>query len=94
MFCFRLCGVVLWGQEQTDKSRVWEEARCHEQRAAETTGGSEGACSSTEEPVTVRETAEETAAGSGGNEKKQSERHWNMLNHRYNTKYVMIYSAS
>ena len=68
----RFSGVWHRGEGQEDQSRIREEAELHEQRAAEAAVGSEGARSPAEEPVAVRETAQEAPAGRHRNEEDQS----------------------
>lgn len=62
-----------WHRRQVsqDQGWIWEEAERHEQRASEAPVGSEGACPSAEEPIAVRETAEEASDGRGGNEEDE-----------------------
>ncbi len=51
-------------ESKEDKVRIREEVELHEQGDAETAVGTEGTCTPSEEPITVRETAEEVTAGS------------------------------
>lgn len=56
------------GQSSQNQGWVWKETERHEQGASEAAVGTEGARSPAEEPITVRETAEEASDGCGRNE--------------------------
>lgn len=65
---FSLGGERHGGQSSQDQGWIWEEAECHEQRAAEAAVGSEGARPPAQEPITVWEAAEEASDGCGRDE--------------------------
>lgn len=67
----RFSGERLGGQGSQDQGRIREEAERHEQGAPEAPLGSEGARPPAEEPITVREAAEEAADGRGGDEEDE-----------------------
>lgn len=73
LFLLRFSWVRNGGKGQKNQSGIWEEAELHEQGVAEAAVSSEGARPAPEEPVTVRETAEETADGRDWDEEDKGE---------------------
>lgn len=74
LLCVRVCrlgGERLGGQSSQDKGGIREEAERDEQGAPEAALCSEGARTAAEEPVAVREAAEEAADRRGGDEEDQ-----------------------